>query len=106
MRHGQNDLRIATGRNAWLFFGSDDHAEAAANVFSLVASCKLHALDPQAYFEEVIRVMPHWPRDRYLELSPKYWAETRSRLDPEELAKPIGPLTVPPPPAEQQRPTN
>jgi len=37
--------------------------------------------------------MPHWPRDRYLELSPKYWAETRSRLDPEELEKPIGPLT-------------
>jgi len=45
----ERELRsIATGRNAWLFFGSDDHAEAAANVFSLVASCKLHALDPQA----------------------------------------------------------
>jgi transposase len=81
---------IGTGREAWLFFGSDDHAQAAANVFSLVASCKLHALDPQAYFEEVIRVMPYWRRDRYLELSPKYWTQTRSRLDPKELARPSG----------------
>jgi hypothetical protein len=34
----ENALRIvATGRKAWLFFGSDDHAEAAANLYSLIA---------------------------------------------------------------------
>ena len=31
---------ITIGRKAWLFFGSDDHAQAAANLFSLIASCK------------------------------------------------------------------
>jgi len=63
-------LRLCGGlhrRKAWLFFGSDDHATAAANLFSLIASCKLHALDAETYFAEVIRVMPHWPRDRYIE---------------------------------------
>jgi transposase len=94
---------IATGRKAWLFMGSDDHAEAAANVFSLVATCKLHGLDPEAYFCDVIRVMPYWPRDRYLELSPRFWAETRSRLDPAELEKPIGHITVPPPLPPQEQ---
>ncbi len=95
---------IAVGRKAWLFFGSDDHAHAAANLFSLLASCKLHSLDPEAYLTDVIRVMPYWPRDRYLELAPKYWAKTRARLDPKEMARPLGHVTVPPPPiAEEQR---
>jgi len=96
--HSERAIRpITTGRNAWLFFGSDDHAEAAANLFSLVASCKLHGLDPELYFRDVIRVMPYWPRDRYLELSPKYWLQTRARLDAVELARPVGVITVPPP---------
>jgi transposase len=94
---------IATGRKAWLFFGSDDHAGAAANVFSLVTSCKLHGLDPERYLDEVMRVMPYWPRDRYLELSPRDWAATRARLDPIELERPLGHITVPPPlPTQQQ----
>ena len=88
---------ITTARKAWLFFGSDDHAEAAANLFSLVASCKLHGLDPESYLRDVIRVMAHWPRDRYLELSPLFWRRTRARLDPAELGREYGPLTVPPP---------
>jgi hypothetical protein len=38
-------LEIAcTGRKS--FFGSDDHAEAAANLYSLIASWKLHASIP------------------------------------------------------------
>ena len=44
--------RIAVGRNAWLFVGSDDHAEAAASLFSLIASCRLHELDPEAYLRD------------------------------------------------------
>jgi transposase len=89
--------RIAVGRKAWLFVGSDDHAQAAGHVFSLVASAKLHGLDPEAYLRDLFRVLGHWPRDRYLELSPRYWAATRAKLDDTELALELGPLTVPPP---------
>lgn len=92
---------IAVGRKAWLFFGSGDHAQAAANIFSLIASCVLHGLDVESYLTDVIRVVPYWPRDRYLELAPKYWTRTRARLDQIELNLPIGNVTVPPP-AEQQ----
>jgi transposase len=92
----ENALRIvATGRKAWLFFGSDDHAQAAANLYSLIASCKLHNLDAELYLAEIIRVMPYWPRDRYLELAPAYWAQTRARLDPLELDAELGFVTVP-----------
>ena len=44
---------IATGRNAWLFVGSDDSAQSAGSFFSLIASCKLHRLEPEAYLRDV-----------------------------------------------------
>lgn len=95
--NSENALRIvATGRKSWLFFGSDDHAEAAANLYSLIASCKLHSLDPERYLAQMIRIMPYWPRARYLELAPAYWTQTRARLDPIELEAELGFVTVPP----------
>ena len=90
---------MAVGRKAWLFVGSD--AQATANLFSLIASCKLHGLDPEAYLRDLFRVLPHWPRDRYLELAPRYWRETRARLDVRELDLPLGTLAVPARAAEQ-----
>jgi transposase len=106
--HSERALRtIALGRKAWLFFGSDDHASAAANLLSLIASCELHRLDPEAYLSEIIHVLPYWPRDRYLELAPRYWTDTRARIPEAQLAVEIGDITAPPPmPAKEQLPTN
>jgi transposase len=102
--HSERALRgIAVGRRAWLFFGSDDHASAAANLFSLIASCELHRLDPETYLAEIIHVLPFWPRDRYLELAPKYWAATRARIPSAQLDVEIGNVTVPPPAPPQQQ---
>jgi hypothetical protein len=78
-----------------MFYGSDTHAEAAAAIFSLLASCRLHGLDPFAYLEEVLRVLPYWPSDRYLELAPRHWSATRARLNPDELDMPISGFAVP-----------
>ena len=95
--NSEGSLRVvATGRKSWLFFGSDDTAEAAANHYSLIASCKLHGIEPERYLAEVIRIMPYWPRERYLELAPAYWLNTRARLDPVELKAELGFITVPP----------
>jgi hypothetical protein len=85
------------GRKSWLFYGSDTHAEAAAAIFSVIASCRLHGLDPFQYLEEILRVLPYWPRDRHLELAPQFWRATRGRLRPDELAEPISAFDVPPP---------
>ena len=85
------------GRKAWLFVGSDDHATAAGHLLSLIASARLHRLDPESYLRDLFRVLAHWPQDRYLELAPKYWARTRARLDPGELLREVGSLTIPPP---------
>ncbi len=102
--HSERALRqIAVGRRSWLFFGSDDHATAAANLFSLIASCEMHGLDPETYLAEIIHVLPFWPRIRYLELAPKYWAATRARIPSAQLDVEIGDITVPPPmPSKEQ----
>jgi transposase len=87
--------KIVVGRKAWMFYGSDTHAEAAAAIFSVIASCRLHGIDPFQYLEEILRVLPYWPHDRYLELAPKYWRTTRGRLRPDELEMPISAFEVP-----------
>ena len=86
---------IAVGRKAWLFSGSDCHAESAAAIMTLVASAKLHKLDPELYLRDVIRVFPHWDGAPWLALAPAHWAETRKLLDPAQLADEYGPLDVP-----------
>jgi transposase len=86
---------IVVGRKAWLFYGTDTHAEAAAAIFSIIASCRLHAIDPFTYFDEVLRVLPYWPNDRYLELAPQHWLATRTRLDPSELDRALSVIAVP-----------
>jgi hypothetical protein len=80
-----------------LFVGSDDHGQAAGNLLTLIASARLHKLDPELYMRDVFRVLPHWPRERYIELAPRYWSATRARLDPNELEQELGPLKIPEP---------
>jgi hypothetical protein len=87
---------IVVGRKNWMFYGSDVHAQAAAAIFSILASCRLHRLDPWKYLDEVLRLLPYWPADRYIELAPKNWAATRARLDPSELDGPLGIFSIPP----------
>jgi hypothetical protein len=88
--------KIVVGRKNWMFYGSDTHAEAAAAIFSVIASCRLHKLDPFQYLDEVLRVLAYWPADRYLELAPKHWSTTRARLRPEEIGVPLASFTIPP----------
>lgn len=80
------------------FAGSAKHAEALAHLLTLDASAKLHGLPAETYFRDLIRVLPFWPEDRYLELCPREWAKTRARLDDAELRAEVGTITVPPPP--------
>ena len=90
--------RVATGRHAWLFVGSDLHGVTSGYLMTLIASARLHRLDPEVYLRDVFCLLPHWPRDRYLELAPRYWRITRARLRPDELEREVGWFTIPEPP--------
>lgn len=90
--------RLVVGRANWLFVGSDDSAEWTCTFVSLVASCQLQGISPEPYLRDLFRLLPVWPHNRFLELSPKHWRATRARIDADELALPLGPITVPPRP--------
>jgi transposase len=66
-----------------------------AALYSLIASARLHRLDPEEYLRCLIRLVPLWPDERMLELSPLFWERTRARLDPKQLATELGHVDVP-----------
>jgi hypothetical protein len=39
-----------------MFYGSDAHAEGAAAILSLIATCRLHGVEPRQYLDELMRV--------------------------------------------------
>jgi transposase len=72
---------IALNRKNALFAGHDVGAENWACLASLVETCKLHGVDPQAYFADVLtKLVNLWPESRLDELMPWTWAASRNRL--------------------------
>jgi len=69
---------VAIGRKNYLFFGSEAGGQRAAIIYSLVASCKLHGLDPFAYFRDVLARVSTHPASRIDELLPCQWDKSRS----------------------------
>jgi transposase len=65
--------KVVTGRKNWLFCGSDVGGERAAIVYSLVATCKAHGIDPWAYLRDVLERIPTHPNRRRAELLPSPW---------------------------------
>ena len=65
--------RIAVGRKAWLFCGSDNGGRTAAILFSLIATCQRHNVDPFAYLRDVLTRIASHPHNRLAELLPDRW---------------------------------
>jgi hypothetical protein len=69
-----------TRKNA-LFAGHDDGAENWAIAASLIETCKLGSIDPQAYLADVLsRLVNLWPNNRLDDLLPWAWAAAREQL--------------------------
>lgn len=68
---------VAVGRKNWEFAGSDDGGHRAAIFYTLVATCKLHGVDPEAYLADVLVRVATTPQSRIAELFPQSWAKAR-----------------------------
>jgi transposase len=65
---------IALGRKSWLFAGSDRGGKRAAVMFTLIQTCKLNDVDPQAWLADVLaRIADHKITD-LASLLPWNWA--------------------------------
>ncbi|EDR4315728.1 TPA: IS66 family transposase [Salmonella enterica subsp. enterica serovar Newport] len=61
---------VCLGKKNWLFFGNDHGGDRGAMVYSLIETCKLNGINPEAYLRYVLSVLPEWPANRVNELLP------------------------------------
>jgi transposase len=64
---------IALGRKSWLFAGSERGGERAAFMYTLIVTCKMNNIDPQAWMADVLARMPDITVSRLPELLPWNW---------------------------------
>jgi transposase len=76
--------REVVGRKNWLFVGSEDGARVNTTFVSLLASCRLHGIEPFAYLRDLFCLLPSWPRHRVLELAPAYWRKTLEQSEAQQ----------------------
>jgi len=69
---------VAIGRKNWVFAGSDEGGRRAAAVYSLVETCKLNDVDPQAWLAYVLAKLPDHPAKCIDELLPWNWKASQS----------------------------
>ena len=70
---------VALGRKSWLFAGSDRGGERAAAMYSLIYTCRLNDVDPQAYLTDVLARINGHPNLKIAELLPWNWKRLRDQ---------------------------
>ena len=70
----ENQIRPwALGRKNWLFAGSPQAGERAADIMSLIQTAKMNGIEPMAYLTDVLKRLPRQPNSRIEELLPTRW---------------------------------
>ena len=83
---GENALRrIGVGRKNWLFCGSDTGGHTAAILFSMIATCDRHKVNPWEYLRDVLQRIASQPISKLAELLPGQWKQAKiaSALQPD-----------------------
>ena len=65
--------RVALGRANFLFVGSERSGHDLAVLYTLVASCEKHAVNPIAYLTDVLTRLPDHPNQQLEQLLPHLW---------------------------------
>ena len=67
--------RIPMGRRSWLFCWTELGAEHVGIIQSLIATCRLHDVNPYVYLIDVLQRVSTHPASRVSELTPRLWNE-------------------------------
>jgi transposase len=75
----ENVLRcIGIGRKNWLFLGSDSGGQRAATFYTIIRTCLLNGVEPEAYLREILACIGEHPINRIEELLPWNFAARRA----------------------------
>ena len=70
---------VAVGRRNWTFAGSDAGGHRAAAVYTLIETCKMNDVDPQAWLADVLARLPDHPANKVADLLPWNWRSARQQ---------------------------
>jgi len=74
----ENAIRpTAVGKKNWLFIGSEEAGPRAATVYTVLASCRRHGVDPFAYLRDVFTRLPAMTTSQIKDMTPAAWAKAR-----------------------------
>lgn len=65
---------MALGRKSWLFCGSDRGGQRAAVAYSLIQTCRLNDVDPQAWLADTLARIADHPVNQLDALRPSAYA--------------------------------
>jgi transposase len=76
----ENALRcIGIGRKNWLFAGSDSGGRRAAIFYTIIRTCVLNDVEPEAYLRDVLACIGEFPINRISELLPWNFATRKAQ---------------------------
>ena len=76
----ENTIRpTAVGKKNWLFIGDVEAGWRSAVIYSILASCRAHDIEPFDYLREIFTILPAATNRQIPELTPRAWA-WRNRL--------------------------
>ena len=78
----ENTIRpVAVGRKNYLFAGSHESAEIIAQLYSFMAACKIHGVNPSEWLADVLVRIPGTKPSQYPELFPSNWTLAVDRYE-------------------------
>jgi hypothetical protein len=72
---------VAIGRKNYLFVGSDGGGQSAAIIYSLLATCNRHGINPFIYLRDVLQRIADHPINRIEELTPQGWRQSQEPME-------------------------
>ncbi|MBL9169348.1 MAG: transposase domain-containing protein, partial [Verrucomicrobiales bacterium] len=61
-----------------MFFGSEEAGQRNAVIYTLIATCRIHGIEPYEYLKDVLTRLPSTTNHTVGELTPIKWKEART----------------------------
>lgn len=76
----ENVIRpTAIGKKNYMFFGAEEAGQRNAIVYTLIANCRLHQVEPYEYLKDVLTRLPSATNQQLEKLTPKNWKAARQK---------------------------
>lgn len=76
---------VVMGRRNWLHVGQEVGGERAANLFTLMGSCRRLGVEPYGYLCDIIPRLGRHPQKDIWELTPRGWRDARTKVTRAEV---------------------